>query len=404
MSRRMLVLVGLVVVLGGTWLFLQPGVGSQAEHEAPIFEVDPFWPKPLPNHWLLGSTIGLWVDEQDHVWIIHRGSDSLDNNERTLELDPPVGMDCCSAAPPILEFDAAGNLVSYWGGPGEGYEWPSSNHGIALDHNGNVWIGGNGASDSHILKFTREGEFLLQVGRANVRQGPLDAQGNATYVRDSNDPMSFGRVAEIIVDPQENEAYVADGYLNRRVAVLDADTGKLKRYWGAYGEAPEDGELGPYDPAAERSQYFRNPVHCVALSVDRLVYICDRTNNRIQVFQTDGTFVREASFREQTRGSGAAWDVAFSADAEQRFLYVADGINRRVHVLLRETLELLTSFGEGGRQPGQFYGVHNIATDSAGNVYTTETWEGKRVQKFLYRGIGPVTAVDQGTPWPSARR
>ena len=403
MSKRMLVLVGLVVVLGGAW-FLFPGVSSQAEYEAPMFEVDPFWPKPLPNHWLLGSTIGLWVDTEDHVWIIHRGADTLDNNENTLGLDPPTAMDCCSAAPPVLEFDAEGNLLSSWGGPGDGFDWPTSNHGIVLDHNDNIWIGGNGAADSHILKFSRTGEFLLQVGQPGARQGPANAEGNPTFVPDSTDMMNFGRVAEIIADAQENEMYVADGYVNRRVAVLDADTGELKRFWGAYGNATNDGDLGAYDPEAPTSEFFRNPVHCVALSNDRLLYVCDRVNNRIQVFQTDGTFVTEASFREQTLGAGAAWDVAFSTDPEQRFLYVADGLNRRVHIMERETLQLVTSFGEGGRQPGQFFGVHNIAVDSAGNVYTTETWEGKRIQKFMYQGIGPVTAIDQGTLFPAARR
>jgi DNA-binding beta-propeller fold protein YncE len=396
--------VSLVVVLGGVWLVTQRDVLSQAEREAPMFDVDPFWPKPLPNHWLLGSTIGLWVDDQDHVWIIHRGSDTLDDNERTLELDPPTAMDCCAAAPPVLEFDAAGNLVGSWGGPGEGYEWPVSNHGITIDDNGSVWIGGNGDSDSHLLKFSRTGEFILQVGNAGARMGQPDADSAATFVRDSADPSNFGRVAEVWVDNERNEVYVADGYLNRRVAVLDADTGELKRQWGAYGNPVDDTDRGPYDPSAPPAETFGNPVHCVALSTDGLLYVCDRVNNRIQVFQRDGTFVEEVSFREQTLGAGAAWDVAFSSDPEQRFLYVADGLNRRVHVMARETLELLTSFGEGGRQPGQFFGVHNIAVDSAGNIYTTETWEGKRVQKFTYQGVGPVITADQGTLWPADRR
>ena len=404
MSRRMLVVVGLIVVIGGAWLVLQPNVATQAEREAPMFEVDPFWPKPLPNHWLLGSTIGLWVDEQDHVWVIHRGSDTLDDNERTLELDPPTAMDCCSAAPPVLEFDAEGNLVSSWGGPGEGYEWPSSNHGITLDAQGNAWIGGNGDADSHILKFSRTGDFIMQVGNAGARQGPPDAEGNPTFVGDSTDPNNFGRVPEVWIDNAANEVYVADGYLNRRVAVLDADTGEIKRQWGAYGNPVDDTDTGAYDPSAPVSETFRTPVHCVALSNDNLVYVCDRSNNRVQVFQSDGTFVSEVSFREGTLGAGAAWDVAFSADPDQRFLYVADGLNRRVHIFERETLELLTSFGEGGRQPGQFFGVHNIAVDSAGNIYTTETWEGKRLQKFVNLGIGPVTSEDQGTLWPAAQQ
>ena len=347
MTKRLILIVGLVVLLAGVWLATERNAATQAAREAPMFEVDPFWPKPLPNHWLLGSTIGLWVDEQDHVWILHRGSDTLDDNERTLELETPTAEDCCSAAPPVLEFDPEGNLVNAWGGPGDGFEWPISNHGITLDHQGNIWLGGNGDTDSHILKFTRDGEFLMQIGRAGARVASQGPGGEPVLVRDSTDPMNFGRVAEIIVDAQENEAYVADGYFNRRVAVLDADTGVLKRYWGAYGNAPNDQELGPYNPDGPTPDAFQNPVHCVALSSDRLLYVCDRVNNRIQVFQTDGTFVQEGSFRERTLGAGASWDVAFSADPEQRFLYVADGLNRRIHILLRDTLEVLTSFGEG---------------------------------------------------------
>jgi hypothetical protein len=217
----------------------QVAAAQGAMVRAPMFEVDPLWPKPLPNHWLLGSTIGVFVDERDHVWIIHRSSATLNENERGAELPKPTG-ECCVGAPPVLEFDAAGNLVSHWGGPGEGYEWPSSNHGITVDHKGNVWIGGNGPGDSHILKFTRTGKFLAQYGRANVHRGPANAEGLSTYGGDSHDPINFGRVAKIFVDPRANEAYVADGYLNKRVAVLDADTGHLKRYWGAYGNEPDD--------------------------------------------------------------------------------------------------------------------------------------------------------------------
>jgi len=395
----MIVLAGLAVLMGAAC-----AVSTQAEKEAPVFEVDPFWPKPLPNGWLLGSTIGLWVDAQDHVWIIHRSSDTLDENEKTAELDPPTTVGCCSGAPPVLEFDAEGNLLSSWGGPGEGYEWPSSNHGITIDADGNAWIGGNGNDDSQILKFSPTGEFLMQIGRAGARLGPEDDNGVRSYVRDSTDPNSFGRVAEVWVDDARNEVYVADGYLNRRVAVLDKNTGEIIRQWGAYGNPVDDTDYGPYDPSAPVSQTFRNPVHCVALSNDDLLYVCDRLNNRVQVFQRDGTFVDEVIFRPETLGAGAAWDVAFSPDPEQRFMYVADGLNRRVHIFERETLELLTSFGDGGRQPGQFFGVHNIAVDSQGNIYTTETWEGKRVQKFVNMGVAPVTAMDQGTPWPAAAR
>jgi DNA-binding beta-propeller fold protein YncE len=294
----------------------------------------------------------------------------------------------------------AGNLVGHWGGPGQGYEWPTSNHGITVDHKGNVWIGGNGPGDSQVLKFTRDGKFLMQVGKANARKGPNNDKGEPTYVGGSNDQESFGRVAKIFVDAKANEAYLADGYLNKRVAVIDADTGKLKRYWGAYGNKPDDTNLGPYNPDAPPAKQFRNPVHCADLSVDQLLYVCDRVNNRLQVFRPDGTFVKEAFFAKRSLSEGAVWDVAFSRDPEQRYIFLADGRNMKIRVLNRQTLEELTSFGDGGRQPGQFYAVHSIAADSQGNLYTTETYEGKRVQRFVLRGMRPVTKKEQGTVWP----
>jgi len=393
---------GALVALACGQNALQEAAEEQAANgvQAPMFEVDPFWPKPLPNHWLLGSAIGVFVDEQDHVWIIHRSSATLANQERGLELDPPTG-ECCAGAPPVLEFDPEGNLVRSWGGTGAGYEWPTSNHGITMDPMGNVWIGGNGAGDSHVLKFTRDGQFLAQFGRANARRGPDDEDGDATYAGDSHDRESFGRVAKIFIDAEANEAYLSDGYLNKRVAVIDADTGELKRYWGAYGNEPDDADLGVYDPDAPPAQQFRNPVHCADLSHDGLLYVCDRVNNRIQVFQKDGQFLDEGFIARRSRGEGAVWDIAFSKDPDQTYLYLADGRNMRVHILLRETLEELTSFGDGGRQPGQFYGVHSIATDSQGNIYTTETYEGKRLQKFVYKGLGPVPGEPQGVLWPA---
>ena len=201
------------------------------------------------------------------------------------------------------------------------------------------------------------------------------------------------------VDPKTNEAYVADGYRNKRVAVLDADTGKLKRYWGAYGNKPDDADLGKYDPAAPPPKQFRNPVHCVERSNDGLVYVCDRQADRIQVFNADGTFVKEAHFAKTTLGSGSAWDLAFSRDPQQRYLFLADGMNEVVRVVVRDSLQEITNFGDGGRQPGQFYGVHSIATDSKGNIYTAETFEGKRVQRFVFKGMGKVPP-SQGVPWP----
>jgi len=375
------------VGLGIGQALLQRQAEAQGESvQAPRFEVDPLWPKPLPNNWVLGWTIGVWVDEQDYVWIIHRGASGLNKNEIGAEVNPPIA-ECCRTAPPVLDFDPDGNLVRAWGGPGPGYEWPQSNHGIHVDYKGNVWIGGNGEKDAQILKFTKDGKFLLQVGHFGKNGG-------------SNDPENFGRPAKIWVDPKTNEAYVADGYLNKRVAVIDADTGKMKRYWGAYGNKPDDTSLGPYDPKAPPAQQFRNPVHCIERANDGLVYVCDRQNDRLQVFQPDGTFVKEAFFAKNTLGAGSVWDIAFSKDPGQKFLMLADGQNERVRVILRETLEELASFGDGGRQPGQFYGVHSLASDSKGNLYTTETYEGKRVQKFVYKGISSQARGYQGVPWP----
>ncbi len=368
----------------GQWA-LDREAAAQGGVMAPRFEVDPMWPKPLPNKWVIGRAIGIGVDSQDHVWIVHR-PDTLLPTENAADHKPPTAT-CCSAAPPVLEFDPAGNLVGHWGGPAEGYEWPLSNHGIFIDHKDNVWIGGNDQKDAHILKFTKSGKFIAQFGHQGQGKG-------------SNDTVNFGAVAKIFVDPKTNEAYIADGYRNKRVAVIDGDTGAFKRYWGAYGGKPDDTPIGTYDPAAPPAKQFRTPVHCAELSRDGFVYVCDRPNDRVQVFTAAGKFVREIFVAPRTLGDGSTWDIAFSKDPQQTYIYLADGKNQRIYVIKRDTMEILTSFGDGGRQPGQFYGVHSIATDSKGNIFTTETYEGRRVQKFVYKGIGPVTNKHQGTVWP----
>jgi DNA-binding beta-propeller fold protein YncE len=376
--------------------------------QAPHFEVDPMWPKPLPNHWLLGMTIGVSVDAQDHIWIIHRGG-SLERMENYLAANPPAS-ECCMAAPPVLEFDEEGNLIGHWGGPGQGYDWPVSNHGITVDYKGNVWIGGNGRgaavapptqaaalnesqpgggpfNDNMVLKFTQDGKFLMQIGHPGQSKG-------------SNDLENLKGPAKMFVDKDANELYVADGYGNHRVIVFDADTGKAKRYWGAYGHKPDDTSLGPYNPDAPPAPQFRNPVHCAEIANDGLLYVCDRVNDRIQVFKKDGTFVKETIIAKRTLGDGSVWDIAFSKDPQQKYIFLADGSNEKVYIILRDTLEILTSFGDGGRQPGEFYAVHSIATDSKGNIFTTETYRGQRVQKFAYKGMAPVTKKDQGVVWP----
>ena len=397
--------VAILLALGAGQALLD-NVSAQA-NQAPRFEVDPYWPKPMPNNWVLGQTIGLTVDDRDHVWLIHRGNDpgtaGLDRTELAIVTPggPRVG-ECCVAAPPVLEFDAAGNLVGSWGGPNKegGYEWPESNHGVVIDHKGFVWIGGNGPGDSHILKFTRDGKFVAQYGKANARRTQASPTDKPGFGANSMDMNNFGRVAKMFIDPKANEAYVSDGYLNHRVAVMDLDSGKIKRMWGAYGEPPTDIALGPYDPAAPPAKQFRNPLHCAEMSVDGLVYACDRPNDRVQIFTKEGKFVKEVFVEKNTRADGSVWDIAFSKDPKQQFLYMADGVNEHVRVFDRASMTELYNFGYGGRQPGMFLGVHSIATDSKGNIYTTETYTGKRLQKFAFKGLGAIPK--SGTPpWPT---
>ena len=341
----------------------RPGSAGAAEQAAdvPRFRVDPFWPT-LPDDWMLGQAAGVAVDADDHVWLVHRPL-TLDARQRGEE-----GM-CCDPAPPVIEFAPDGTVLRSWGGPGEGYDWPASEHGIHVDHEGHVWVGGNAAGDAHILKFTADGEFLLQIGNPGQSRG-------------SNDTENLGRPAGIRVDPEANEVYVADGYGNRRIIVFDADSGEYKRHWGAYGERPDDSELPAYDPDAEPIRHYRSPVHDVAIANDGLVYVADRTNDRLQVFRKDGTFLREAFVRPETLGSGSVSGVTLSIDPDQRWLFIPDGTNNVIWILDRESLEVVDHFGRMGKYAGQFYRLHNLAIDSRGNLYTTEVNVGQRIQKF----------------------
>ena len=407
-NRKVLVgstFLAVLLALGVGQRLLDPAASAQGK-QAPKFEVDPFWPKPMPNNWVMGMTIGIGISSDDHVWVIHRGNDpgNLDRTELAIVTpgSPRVG-ECCLPAPPVLEFDPAGNLVGSWGGPQKDapYQWPESNHGIVVDHKGFVWIGGNGGGDAHIIKFTRDGKFVAQYGKAGARRDPTSPAEKPVYRANSLDMDNFGRVAKIFIDPKANEGYVADGYFNHRVAVIDLDNGKIKRYWGAYGNPPTDLNLGPYDPAAPVAQQFRNPVHCAEMSNDGFVYVCDRPNDRVQIFTKEGKFVKEHFVEKNTRADGSVWDIAFSKDPQQRYLYMADGVNEHVRVFDRQTMEELYNFGYGGRQAGMFLGVHSIATDSNGNIYTTETYTGKRLQKFVMKGMVPVTSLKKAVPpWP----
>ena len=311
--------------------------------------------------------------------------DTLSATEVAAAQNPPTGT-CCKRAPPILEFDAGRHAAAIVGRPGAGLRVAG------------VESRPRRRSQRHHLD-GRQRRRRLAGAEVHAGRQVRGAVRRSGQNKGSNDPENFGRPAKIFVDPRENEAYIADGYLNKRVVVIDADTGKFKRYWGAYGKKPDDTNLGPYDPNAPAAKQFRTPVHCSDLSMDNFVYVCDRPNNRLQVFTREGKFVKEAFFVKKTLGDGAVWDVAFSKDPQQTYLYMADGKNERVNILLRDTLELLSSFGDGGRQPGQFFAVHSIVTDSKGNLYTTETYEGRRVQKFVFKGVAAVPR-HQGVVWP----
>ena len=335
----------------------------------PKFEPDPYWPKHLPNHWLLGQVSGVAVDSHDRIWVIHRPrtTDEHDNYLRDKTAD------CCQPAPAVLQFDLDGNLLQSWGGSGEGYDWPDIEHGIYVDGKDNVWISGNGDKDTNLLKFTASGKFLLQIGKHGTSGG-------------SNDTANVNKAAGLAVHAPTNELFVADGYGNRRVIVFDADTGRYKRHWGAYGNKPDDS--APFTRVYEGAgppQF--NTVHGIAVSNDGLVYVGDRVNNRIQSFRLDGTFVKEVFIERQTTARfGTGFGAAFSADRAQRFFYVPDGTNKKVQIVDRAAMEVVGWFGGiGGHGFGEFSHIHSIATDSKGNIYLGEVDTGRRVYRWKIR-------------------
>ncbi|MES2625614.1 MAG: hypothetical protein V4628_10070 [Pseudomonadota bacterium] len=344
----------------------------------PQFQVDPAWPHELPSDWILGQVSGIAVDSNDHIWIVHRPR-SLATTEMGMVLKPPIA-DCCRPAPSVIEFDQNGAYIQSWGGAewNEGTQawditeadWPLSEHGIYVDAEQNVWLAGNGANDHVVLKYNSTGDHLLTIGKVGETGG-------------SNDTERLGQPADMTVDTEAHEIYIADGYLNRRVIVFDSNTGAYKRHWGAFGNRPDDSVPPPYEPGITSAQQFRGAVHSVELSKDGLVYVADRSSDRIQVFTRDGSFVSEAVIAPITRDIGSAWDIALSTDPAQQWLFLADGQNMKVRVIARKTLTEVASFGKGGRQAGQFNWIHNIAIDSDGNLYTAEVNNGRRVQKFV---------------------
>jgi hypothetical protein len=347
----------------------------QAQSEgAPTFELDPAWPK-VPAKWKLGGASGVAVDEQDHVWILQRpqGEGVVPPDQKS------------TIAPPVMEFDAAGNYLQGWGGPGNGYEWPQREHGIHVDYKGHVWIGGNYCagrnfpgrrpeSDDQILKFTKAGKFVLQIGHSNKSRG-------------NSDTANLHLPSDAFVYRKTNELFVADGYINHRMIVFDADTGAFKRMWGAFGNKPIDAEQCP--PDQRPLQPFANDgtpgppqfdiVHSARVSNDGLVYVADRQNNRVQIFTVDGKFTTQVFIgRETPQVRRTASGLAFSPDPQQQFLYV--GGNQRIAVLDRKTLKLLTTFAANGVH-------HHIALDSKGNLYSARLGQGKGLEKYVFKGI-----------------
>src|SRR5208283_3954810 len=338
-----------------------------------------YWPQELPNNWIMGQVAGIAVDGQDHIWVLQRPRSST-KDELGAAQTPPRN-DCCVTTPAVLEFDTAGKLIRSWGGPGFVPDWPSGEHAIFVDKGGNVWISGSNVEDRQVLKFTPDGKQLLEIGRKSKER------------KSNQDTTLLGRVAGIDVDDAAHEVYLADGYLNNRVVVYDSNTGAYKRGWGAYGiplsqitnavesgpaEGPApgavqaDGTIAPYAPGGPPDKQFRSPVHCVRLSADGMVYVCDRHNNRVQVFTRAGKYVSEFFLRTNTLGNGSTWTLTFSRDPQQKYLFVVDGENNRIAIVRRSDGVEVGSFGHSGRNAGQFHWVHQIGIDSKGNLYTGE--------------------------------
>jgi hypothetical protein len=366
--------------------------------EVPKFVVDPSWPH-IPNGWTLGQVSSAAADADGHIWIIHR----------TRTVRPGV-----KTGPPVMEFDAAGNYIQGWGGQsGDGYSWPSTEHGITVDYKGYVWISGNG-NDDQILKFTKAGKFIMQIGHAAQKKTNADTT-------------SLWKPADVFVYPKTNEIFVADGYGNKRVIVFEADTGAYKRMWGAFGNVPMDDPPKPpaltgeaakaaaaeeeetrtlatgFDPKDPGPAQFVPPVHGVKVSNDGLVYVADRGGKRVQVFTTDGKYITQVWIDRWCLVAGAgcnngntAASVAFSADPAQRFLYVASRSPARIWVFDRKTLQPLDSFGRPGIAPGEFDVLHHMTTDNKGNLYSSEVEDGRRVQKFVFEGLVSMPAPSNG--------
>lgn len=363
-----------------------PQISNDSHARLPRFEVDPSWqwPPKLPNNWAVGVVTWVAVDRHDHVWVLHRPRQvPAENKDR--------------AAPAVLEFDAAGKFVQAWGGPGDGYDWGDMEHSLSVDYQDNVWLTFHNPlerswsaplerTDDMFLKFTSKGKFLRQFGGRD--RHPLG-------VGASTDTTSVHLATEAAVWPKTNEVFVADGYGNRRVLVLDAETLAFKRMWGAFGKQPPptlgrgaDGNIvTTTDPNGP--EHF-NSVHAIKLSQDGLVYVGDRSNRRVQVFTVEGKYVGQVFVNPTAKDFRTASGIAFSPDPQQQFMYVADYENGQLHIVDRKALKQIGSFGRKGVKPGEFLGLHTIAVDSKGNVWTAETQPkpvGSRVQRLMFKGI-----------------
>jgi hypothetical protein len=374
----------LVVATGGAVALLERSMSAQAgRQQAPLFEPDPLWSEALPHRWVTGQVGGVAVDSHDNVWVFHRAA-TIPDGEKAASLTPPQA-ECCIPAPAVLEFGPNGKFLQAWGGPGDGYEWPTTQHGIFVDAKDNVWLSGSAKEDNQILKFTNKGKFLIQIGHSGKNKG-------------SNDTANLGGPAGLFVYQKTNELFVADGYFNHRVIVFDADTGAYKRHWGAYGRKPEDDYKFPARAQLVQGPpppQFNNPVHSVVVSNDELVYVADRTNNRLQVFRLDGTFVKEVFIAKNTlQAEGTVHHFVLSPDKDQKFLYVLDGSNKAIRVLNRQTLEIVSNIGgHSGHNAREFFHAHSFAADSKGNLFIGEVNNGQRYYKYAFKGMGPATSV-----------
>jgi DNA-binding beta-propeller fold protein YncE len=366
LSTGLLAAASILVMTSGT---AGEQAGTPAVRGVPAFKVDPGWPLELPNKWILGSVTGVFVDSKQHVWVTHL-PETLTEEETSVEQKPPIGT-CCVAAPPVLEFDAQGKLVQGWGqgSVDDTSAWPRNPHGIFVDHNDFVWVGTH--MHHRVMKFTRDGKLVMTIGQYDKNAG-------------SNDTTLLGGPSGIWVDPATNEAYISDGYRNRRVVVFDGATGKYLRHWGAYGEKPDDAEK--FDPktmvGGALPKQFSTP-HGITGSKDGKIYVADRRGNRVQVFDHQGKFLAEKIIAPATLASGSAFVPVLSPDPQQQWLYLADGTNHKVWILRRSDLSIVGDFGRGGRFVGQFLRPHGMSVDAQGNLYVGEASTGRRVQKFV---------------------